>query len=133
MRTIIYLLLFLLFGFSSIQCSKKQTDTIQPTISLITPKHNDTIHVLQGEIPIEFSISDNESLEDLEMNIYDSVPTLVAQQKISIGGTNFHYSSSLTYKSSSQKMKLYHLEIKAKDKSGNIQSSKTNFIVTSSN
>jgi hypothetical protein len=130
-KTTSFLFLFVLV--INIQCTKKNADTIVPSISLVTPKNNDTINGLQSLIPIEFVVTDNYRLDEMEMNIYDSIGKNVAQEKTAIFGTSFHYTNVINFQSSSTKMRELELEIKIKDKSGNSQSSRTKFyIVTKS-
>lgn len=126
-KTTSFLFLFVLA--INIQCTKKNADTTVPSISLVTPQNNDTINGLQSEIPIEFIATDNDRLDEMEMNIYDSIGKNVAHEKTSIFGTSFHYTSAINFQSSSTKRKELELEIKIKDKSGNSQSSRTKFYI----
>lgn len=122
-------ILFLSFVLFNIQCTKKESDTSTPNISLISPKNNDTVYASLSEIPIEFIATDNDRLDEMEMNIYDSIHKNIAQEKTSIFGSSFHYTSAMSFQSSSSKRKEFQLEIKIKDKSGNLQTSNTKFYI----
>jgi hypothetical protein len=69
-------------ALASISSCKKDEDTEKPVITLEEPMMNDTISLaLEDSIHIEFSVSDNDELHEVSVNITNS------------GGTNVYTNS----------------------------------------
>lgn len=104
----IYSLLAISLGFTS--CSDDASDTVKPTIELISPEEEATLAV-GSEIHLEMILEDNEMLSSYKIDIHDAAGHTHASKAENTGETvTFTYSKSWDI-SGSKNTHVHHHEI----------------------
>lgn len=119
MKSINYVLksLFILFVLSS--CLKNE-DLNNPTLTLISPKENDTLTDSQSEYNIQFKASDDVGLKSETLKITDETGKSLTSEKRNIYGTSYSYTNTFVFGGTPGKITKLYLSIEIEDEGSNI-------------
>ena len=128
MKSKIYLFLIITSVINFISCSK-QNDNINPTITLISPKENDTLLNSKKEYVIQFQAQDETGLLKEKLKISDQSGLVLTSEERDINGTLYSYKNTFIFGGTSGNIKSLFLDIEIEDEAHNSSTKRIPFFV----
>jgi hypothetical protein len=128
MKSKIYLFLITISVFNFISC-RKQNDNINPTITLISPKENDTLANSEKEYTIQFQAKDETGLLKEKLKVSDQSGVVLTSEERDLNGTVYSYKNSFIFGGTAGSLKSLFLEIEIEDEAHNRLTKRISFFV----
>ena len=128
MKSKIYFFLITSSVFNFISCNK-QNDNINPTITLISPRENDTLVNSEKEYIIQFEAKDETGLLKEKLKVSDQSGVVLTSEERDLNGKTYSYKNSFIFGGTSGKLKTLFLDVEIEDEAHNKLTKRISFFV----